>query len=388
VRERGGEGKNPKMTDKKVTALAAKLQTGGLWERHEAVEALGAMRNRQAVPALIKALKDEDDYGPVRYEAVEALGLIGDVQAVPALIEVLSDKNTKAWVRYRAIEALRLIGDPQAVPALVKALKDEDVKYTAAESLVKIGSPAVPSLLEAFKSNDKDVTMKAAEALGLIGDPQAVPALVQTLNDKNEERRVRWKAAEALGAIGTSQAVAALIEVLQDTDVNRPVHLYTIKALRALQGPQRDPQLVSALVKALKDQHLHEEAGEALVKIGSLAVPPLIETLTNEGAGWLVRCRAAQALGKIAQHHLDPALRAALPTLHRLRKRDPVFQEALKQIEAGTVAFQYLPLPAAAPLPDARSLPRPVAAADVPPDALAVPPPGFWTRLRRAVRGS
>ena len=41
-----------------------------------------------------------------------------------------------------------------------------------------------------------------------------------------------------------------------------------------------------------------------------------------------------------------------------------------------------MPLPAAAPFPDASVLPRPAAVADGPPGASPTPPPSFWTRLR------
>jgi len=50
--------------------------------------------------------------------------------------------------------------------------------------------------------------------LGRIGDPQAVPALIKALGDRNEN--VRGAAAEALGKLGDPKAVPALTERLQD----------------------------------------------------------------------------------------------------------------------------------------------------------------------------
>jgi HEAT repeat protein len=71
------------------------------------------------------------------------------------------------------------------------------VRRAAAEALGKIGDPqAVPALMEALKDRDEDVRKAVAEALGEIGDPQAVPALLETLKDEDED--VRWAATMAL----------------------------------------------------------------------------------------------------------------------------------------------------------------------------------------------
>ncbi|MGC8880568.1 MAG: HEAT repeat domain-containing protein, partial [Anaerolineae bacterium] len=74
----------------------------------------------------------------VRQAAARALGKIGDAAAVPALIEALRDEDED--VRQAAAEALGKIGDAAAVPALIEALRDEDmwVRRAAAEALGKI----------------------------------------------------------------------------------------------------------------------------------------------------------------------------------------------------------------------------------------------------------
>ncbi|MGB4677026.1 MAG: HEAT repeat domain-containing protein, partial [Aggregatilineales bacterium] len=56
------------------------------------------------------------------------------------------------------------------------------------------------------------VRQAAAQALGMLGDPAAVPHLAARLEDSGEHRlgRVRDAAAEALARIGTPEALAAL----------------------------------------------------------------------------------------------------------------------------------------------------------------------------------
>ena len=116
-----------------------------------------------------------------------------------------------ASVRWRAAEALGLIGSEQAIPALTTALQHEKafVRQRAAEALGKIGSAqAILALTTALQHEDASVRWPAAEALGLIGSAQAIPALTTAL--QHEEAFVRRQAAEALGKIGSAQAIPAL----------------------------------------------------------------------------------------------------------------------------------------------------------------------------------
>jgi len=99
---------------------------------------------------------------------------------------------------WAAPQALGKIGNPQAVPALLQALKDKEwrVRWAAAEALESIGDPqAVPALIQALKNEDLWVRQAAAGALGKIGVP-VVPALMEALKDRDED--VRGAAARAL----------------------------------------------------------------------------------------------------------------------------------------------------------------------------------------------
>ena len=124
-------------------------------------------------------------------------------------------------MRWKAIEALGRLGSPQAIPALLECLTDPDtdVRWRAVEALGRLGSPqAVPAILERLTDLDTVVRRKAAQALGQLGSPQAIPAILERLTDQDAD--VRWSAAEALGRLGNLQAVPALLERLKDTDHN------------------------------------------------------------------------------------------------------------------------------------------------------------------------
>jgi hypothetical protein len=72
------------------------------------------------------------------------------------------------------------------VEKLIEQLKDENegVVIKATEALVEIGKPAVPVLNGALKDGIPKVRSSATYVLGKIGDTRAVPALVETLEDK------------------------------------------------------------------------------------------------------------------------------------------------------------------------------------------------------------
>ena len=63
------------------------IKTGSPGERMDAAKRLGEEKNKNAVPVLIEALNDPNQY--VRGEAAWSLGEIGSMDAVDPLIEVL-----------------------------------------------------------------------------------------------------------------------------------------------------------------------------------------------------------------------------------------------------------------------------------------------------------
>jgi HEAT repeat protein len=92
------------------------------------------------------------------------------------------------------------------------------VRETATDALARIGDAAVPALIETLGDPDQEVRAQAAQALARMGNKAApaVDALVRALDDPSEE--VRRGAARALGQIGSEaeEAVPALIKAIKD----------------------------------------------------------------------------------------------------------------------------------------------------------------------------
>ena len=192
--------------------------------RRAAAQALGQIRDPQALVPLVDALKDENV--AVRQAAAWALGQIGDARVVKLLAPILQDEDVTA--RAIAARALGQIGDAQAEEPLVAVagfnVEVWSVRQAAAWALdkigwqpdssevgavywivkrqwdkcVEIGGPAVEPLTAAFKDKDVAVRHAAIETLGKIGRAGLRP-LVAAIEDPDEG--VRWRAAEALSRL-------------------------------------------------------------------------------------------------------------------------------------------------------------------------------------------
>jgi hypothetical protein len=95
----------------------------------------------------------------------------------------------------------------------ITRLEDRGLPETAADSLARIGAPAVPQVTAMLGDPDPKLRTRAARILAQIGPDAkaAVPALIARLNDQDED--VRKSAARALGQMGpdAAEAVPALL---------------------------------------------------------------------------------------------------------------------------------------------------------------------------------
>jgi len=80
------------------------------------------------------------------------------------------------------------------------------VQTSIRHALIKIGTPAVPSLIKALASEDPIVRTNAAWALGAIKDPRAVEYLIELSKDNSDSFQVASAAKEALRTIRSDAA--------------------------------------------------------------------------------------------------------------------------------------------------------------------------------------
>ena len=152
---------------------------------------------------------------------VYILGRIGKEQALPYIQKTLNHEDLR--VKREAIQALGLIGGQKAVGLLVRGLTDHDVRIRcmAAINLGKGRKKAglVP-LLEVVQSKDfykrEPAEIKAFfNAIGMMGSHEAIPVLQQLLERKSwfgrgKTDEIRIGAADAMAMIGNPEATAIL----------------------------------------------------------------------------------------------------------------------------------------------------------------------------------
>ena len=136
--------------------------------------ALGLLDDQPSRTMLHKEFRrsNQDDF---RGYASVALGLLRHKEASEELLELCQDKTISPTLRLKTATSLGLMGDRDAVPVLVSSLEHA-------------------SSLEAFASS--------ARALGLIGDRTAVGPLLGLAQDTDERAATRAFACVALGLLG------------------------------------------------------------------------------------------------------------------------------------------------------------------------------------------
>lgn len=192
------------------------------------------------------------------------------------------------------------------VRGLIKALTHEqaEVRIAAAQALGRLGnSEAVGPLISALLDRDTAVAVVAAQSLGEIGDAAAVEALVVTLHGRGVERRVA--ALHALGQIGTEPAIDGLVSVLQleDEELDEQVALALAQG-----GAAQLPRLLAML--AGDQPRLQGAARSALRIIGAPAVQALAEMARGQDAA-----QAETAIRALGQIQSPLALQTLIPLL-------------------------------------------------------------------------
>lgn len=163
----------------------------------EAASALIALGG-DAMPGLLDLTRSSDV--DARWWALRVLAA-SPLSRTEWLVPFLED-DPAPEVRQCAALGLAINADESAVQPLVRALGDEDsmVGSLAANALAKIGSAAIPSLLEVVNGAPQSARVLALRALAEIRDPRAIPVMMQVMNE--ESALLQYWAQEGLERLG------------------------------------------------------------------------------------------------------------------------------------------------------------------------------------------
>jgi HEAT repeat protein len=311
-------------------------------DQKDAVRELVRLKDPAAVEPLIAFYKKNHDP-----EVLKAIATFKDKRQVPVMIDSLEYTDESYDNAATAAAALGDTPDPSAVDPLIKALQKplsiktraNIVKQSAMESLAKIhdkkATAAIAKILET-PADDQDFFLNsvAAVALGNLGDPAAVPALIRGLFMTGRGANIFNQCRVALLQIG-KPAAQPLMDAHEHKNAKleedakkyefRPgvIEQKTALILGDLRAKEAVPMMVAELKKPLKGDN---QTG-ALYALGMIADPAttkdIVGVLTDGKRDYKVRISAAEALNFAG----DPT---ALPALLQMAKTGDVIKDKEK----------------------------------------------------------
>ena len=206
------------MNEPIFTAEAAEvaLQSEDNQIRYYAAWWLGKHQVQESCAALCEALFDQryripSGGYPLRRQAARALGQLKNRSAVEALIKACECDDFR--LREAAIQALAAIGDERAIAPLLKMMQcDREQPYEALiEALATLKVDSCRSLIEPYLNNSSERIQCAAARYFYIltQQPKYLEHILKFLNHEN--MYLRWAAVFDLGAVAHHQAVEAIL---------------------------------------------------------------------------------------------------------------------------------------------------------------------------------
>lgn len=184
-------------------------------EAWSAIETIGPQA-KALIPELAESLSRGNDER--RKRACSALAAIGiDAEEVAPMLLELVDPSRDYWVRKFALEAISKMSQAtkqRAARILLREFNNES--HTNNNLITKLGSGAVPILVEGIEEGEGFVPLKCLDNLHLMGETAApaVPALIGVVEQgKGDEKEL---AIRTLGEIGApaKAAVPALMKAV------------------------------------------------------------------------------------------------------------------------------------------------------------------------------
>ena len=323
---------------KKVTAhLVDAFDTSGRDVRKFIVDIIGEVKDKKALPLLLKALKDEDDN--VKASAVEHLGQMGDRSVVGALIEILNSGDI--WTAFPAADALGRIGDKKAVPALLGALNVKALREPVLKGLSHLSAPEtleyiVPFLADASRSTREETLITIgvfyhkgtpadfiSETMNRLCGPEVIHKIAK--HAWSPKADVRTAAILLLGLMQDERALGPLLELYTEESV-----VEDVKRALVFIGKGR-PESLIALFDS-DDEYQRRLIAEVAVEVASPVYRELFEDLLSDEDGHvrafaaigLSRLRdkgAVQSLKKLLSDPYEDIQEAAVTALSDLRER-------------------------------------------------------------------
>lgn len=275
----------------------------------------------------IETATDERDYGRISVEieakakeAVAARDTATLIRIVSVYAQHIQPESSKSEaIKDRARDAIDILGDPEAVTLLLDTLCEREVPEEDALilALTALGEAAIRPLISHLCLEEGVAgRRRLIAALSQFG-PAAVPHVAQALHEQP------WPAVRVLLSFleqtGGPEAAAAVEAATRSED--RRIRREAVKVLGRIGGPEAAGRLLETLGDGDAGVRLQAVIGLGVVR-DPRAVPPLLH-IAQQGVDAETRRAAIGALGTIGDRAVVPALATLLSKRRWFRPREP-----------------------------------------------------------------
>ena len=236
--------------------------------QHEAVEALGAIRDGSGVRAVIDFARSHPN-PDVRSRAVETLAEAAAPGVALAVLKDVAYHDRDRHVQRKAVEELKRVDDERAIAALVEIARHHPVRDVRREALKRLGDlettdSATAALLEvtASEGSDADLQRDAVAALGHLPGAQALAGLAR-LARTHRSAEVRREAIERYAKGAAPESARVLLTERLANDRSPSVQAEAIEGLTELPN-QLGLAAVSEAARAHPNRDVRAEARRRL----------------------------------------------------------------------------------------------------------------------------
>ncbi len=264
--------------------LVETLNSSNIWDKNFAAIILARQGHKEACNILLDLLQTNNSTS-----VIMALGDARYKEAVKPLILILGDKAKPFWLQEAAAEALGNIGDEQAIDLLLEVFLDEHAD-------------------DIITDNYTSIRATAAKSLGKYGN-KTLPVFLASMKSKNPQTQLL--ATETLGSIGEKEAIPLLVSAL-DSESNN-IRRAAVKSLGQIGDRSVSDSIFDILEKG--EGFIKIEAALALAKLeDKRAINTLVQILGNPKLSPFDRSKAAYFLGLLKEQKAFEPLLEALKT--------------------------------------------------------------------------
>ena len=312
---------------------------------------------QQVAIHLARLIKNDPDMSNYSLNRLESMG----ETAVPTLIKVLNDSEFSSKVAVAILfnnpSLVKRGSEDAKSDAKELKLKKEDIdsctmrlRCGAADMLGEIGmsrdfatKEAIASeLLKSIKNDNCGIKSHAIPALGKLGDAShiAASALLAIAHNKGEQQMLRHDAIIAVSNIHSIAETAAIhfLSIAKDVSEPESTRRLVIEEIGSygcsLSAPiQREA--VAMLIDCLSDQSnsVRDEAVKSLIKMGEIAVTPLLDILKGAKHNSNVRTDALRALFDVGRQSRQPIRVRVIARLEDILSMSKQYQDVLHERE-------------------------------------------------------